>query len=220
MFENRDNIIISIGDSEIIKFENISSFNPNVTNSKYEYTRVKNYKTEEEHIINCENCICFLTPTNYFMLNGIFDELNSPINIRQMSYKNKILKNLDIIEGSINMYNFFVPFDFDGDRFLFLDYQTKDIRRICIYFTLSKSEPYIHIIKEDFGHISFMKLLDNDKVFICRKDVICEIYQFTEELILLDNWNHIGEEIISVDVYFSGGKISSNEIFNNRNTRS
>ena len=63
-----------------------------------------------------------------------------------------------------------VPFDFDGDRFLFLDYTTKDERRISVFFTSSQKEEYHYCIKQDFGHISHMKLLPNNKIFLCRKN--------------------------------------------------
>ena len=69
------------------------------------------------------------------------------------------------------------PFDFDGDKFLFLDYQTKYIRRICVYYTISQDiPPFVHKINNDFGHISRMKLLDEDRIFICRKYTQCQIY--------------------------------------------
>ena len=161
IFNSKDNVIISIGDLEIIKLEKISTFNINDVNSKYEYTRVRNYFSKEDHIINCENTTCFLTTSNYLMVNTIFEENNSPITMQQVPYQNKILSNLDIVKGNIEMFNFCVPFDFDGDKFLFLDYQTKYIRRICVYYTISQEiPPFVHKINNDFGHISHMKLLD------------------------------------------------------------
>ena len=210
VFDTKDNIIISVGDLEIIKLEKISTFNINDLNSKYDYTRVRNYPSEEEHIINCENSTCFLTPSNFLMINTVFEENNSPITMQQIPYKNKLLNNLDIIKGNIEMFNFCVPFDFDGDKFLFLDYQTKDTRRICIYYTVSKYTPFIHIINNDFGHISHMKLLYDDRIFLCRKYTQCEIYKIDENLTLLENWTHIGEEVIAVEIYISGTKISIN----------
>ena len=219
VFDTKDNVIISIGDLEIIKLEKISTFNISDSNSKYDYTRVRNYPTEEEHIINCENTTCFLTSSNYLILNTVFEENNSPIIMQQIPYQNKILNNLDIVKGNIEMFNFCVPFDFDGDKFLFLDYQTKDIRRICIFYTISENQPFIHKINQDFGHISHMRLLQKDKIFLCRKYTHCEIYKLNEneEFTLLEDWNHIGEEIIAVDIYLQGTKISKNFMNNNLN---
>ena len=214
-FCSKDSIIVSIGDLEIIKLDKISRFNINDINSKYDYTRIRNYNTEEEHIINCENTTCFLTKSNYLLVNTVFEDNQSPISEQRIPYQNKILNNLEIKKGNIEMYNFCVPFDFDGDKFLFLDYQDRVIRRICIYFTLSKHEPYIHKINNDFGHISHMKLLDQDKILICRKYTICQIYKINETFTLLEEWEHIGEEIIAVNAYMSGTKLSEDDTINN-----
>ena len=208
-FDTKDNVIISIGDLEIIKLEKISTFNINDYKSKYDYTRVRNYLSEEDHIINCENCTCFLTSTNYLMINTCFEENNSPITMQQIPYKNKILNNLDIVSGNIEMFNFSVPFDFDGDKFLFLDYQTKNIRRICIYYTLSRIKPFSYKINNDFGHISHMKLLYNNRIFLCRKYTQCEIHKINDDFTLIEEWKHIGEEAIAVEIYISGTKVSS-----------
>jgi len=215
-FDTKDNVIISIGDLEIIKLEKISTFNINDYKSKYDYTRVRNYLSEEDHIINCENCTCFLTSTNYLMINTCFDENNSPIIMQQIPYKNKILNNLDIVNGNIEMFNFCVPFDFDGDKFLFLDYQTKNIRRICIYYTLSKIKPFSYKINNDFGHISHMKLLYNNRIFLCRKYNQCEIHKINDDFTLMEEWKHVGEEIIAIEIYITGTKIS-NETYDKDN---
>ena len=210
-FDTKDNVIISIGDLEIIKLEKISTFNINDCKSKYDYIRVRNYLSEEDHIINCENCTCFLTSTNYLMINTCFDENNSPITMQQIPYKNKILNNLDIVNGNIEMFNFCVPFDFDGDKFLFLDYQTKNIRRICIYYTLSRIKSFSYKINNDFGHISHMKLLYNNRIFLCRKYNQCEIHKINDDFTLVEEWKHVGEEIIAVEIYIAGTKISNGD---------
>jgi hypothetical protein len=188
----------------------------NDMNSKYDYTRVRNYTTEEDHIINCENTTCFLTSSNYLLINTVFEENNSPITMQQIPYQNKILNNLDIVKGNIEMFSFCVPFDFDGDKFLFLDYQTKDIRRICIYYTVTQIKPIIHILNKDFGHISHMKLLKNDKIFLVRKYTQCEIYKIGENFKLVEEWRHEGEEVIAVEIYKEGTKVS-NEVENKYN---
>jgi hypothetical protein len=107
------------------------------------------------------------------------------------------------------MFNFCVPFDFDGDKFLFLDYQTKNIRRICIYYTLSKIKPFSYKINNDFGHISHMKLLYNNRIFLCRKYNQCEIHKINDDFTLMEEWKHVGEEIIAVEIYITGTKISN-----------
>ena len=219
-FDTKDNVLISIGDLEIIKLERISTFNINDMNSKYDYTRVRNYTSEEDHIINCENTTCFLTSSNYLLINTFFEENSSPITMQQIPYQNKILNNLDIVKGNIEMFSFCVPFDFNGDKFLFLDYQTKEIRRICIYYTMTEIKPIIHIINNDFGHISHMKLLKDDKIFLVRKYTQCEIYKIEQDFTLVEEWRHEGEEVIAVEIYMEGTKVSHimdkkyNDIYN------
>ena len=207
-FDTKDNILISVGDLEIIKLERISTFNINDINSKYDYTRVRNYTSEEDHIINCENTTCFLTPSNFLLINTVFEENNNPIIMQQIPYQNKILNNLDIVQGNIEMFSFSVPFDFNGDKFLFLDYQTKETRRICIYYTLTQRKPFIQIINKEFGHISHMKLLDDDKLFLVRNYTQCEIYKIGEKLTLVEEWRHEGEEVIAVEIYIGGTKVT------------
>ena len=207
-FDTKDNILISVGDLEIIKLERISTFNINDINSKYDYTRIRNYTSEEDHIINCENTTCFLTHSNFLLINTVFEENNNPIIMQQIPYQNKILNNLDIVQGNIEMFSFSVPFDFNGDKFLFLDYQTKETRRICIYYTLTQRKPFIQIINKEFGHISHMKLLDDDKLFLVRNYTQCEIYKIGEKLTLVEEWRHEGEEVIAVEIYIGGTKVT------------
>ena len=215
-FDTKDNILISVGDLEIIKLERISTFNINDINSKYDYTRIRNYTSEEDHIINCENTTCFLTPSNFLLINTVFEENNNPIIMQQIPYQNKILNNLDIVQGNIEMFSFSVPFDFNGDKFLFLDYQTKETRRICIYYTLTQRKPFIQIINKEFGHISHMKLLDDDKIFLVRNYTQCEIYKIGEKLTLVEEWRHEGEEVIAVEIYIGGKKVTY-DIYNVKN---
>ena len=205
-FDTEDSVNISVGDFEIIRLEKISTFNTNDEFSKYDYYRIRNYKTEEEHLINCENSTIFLTTTNYLMVNTNFAENNAEISIQQISYKNKLLKNLTIIEGEIEMFNYSIPFDFDGDKFLFIDYQTSNIRRICIFYTVTKSKPYIFKITKDFGHISHMKILSDDRVFLCRDLTKCEIRNLDENFTINEKWTHIGDEIIAIDIFNEGTK--------------
>ena len=205
-FDTKDKVNISIGDYEIIRLENMSSFNINDDNSNYNYTRIRNYASENEHIKNCENATCMMTDKYFLLLHTIFAENNCPIAFNKINYQNKMMSSLDIIKGEIEMYNYSTPFDFDGDRFLFVDYESDTIRRICIYYTLTKKEPFIYKISNGFGHISYMKFLLNDKIILCKNQKICEIYKIDENFRLLESWEHIGNEIIAMNIYIEGTK--------------
>ena len=207
-FDTKDKVNLSIGDYEIIRLENMSSFNINDDNSNYNYIRIRNYSSENEHIKSCENSTCMMTDKNFLLVHTDFAENNTSIFLNEVNYENKVLSSLEVIKGEIKMYNYSIPFDFDGDKFLFLDYESDSIRRICIYYTLSKKPCYIYKITKDFGHISYMKLLLNDKIFLCKNHKFCEIHKIEENFRLLESWEHDGNEIIAMNVYIEGSKDS------------
>jgi hypothetical protein len=214
-FENNDIINISIGDLEVIRLENMSTFNINDDTSTYNYSKLRNYKTENEHIEFCENCTCMMGNSCFLIIFTNFANYNSNIEIRNIKYENKNLKEYRIVSGVIKMSNYMVPFDFDGDRFLFLDYTTKDERRISVFFTSSQKEEYHYCIKQDFGHISHMKLLPNNKIFLCRKNKECEIHLMNEEFEEIEKWVHKGEDVISSYIYIYNKNNIKNENFQN-----
>ncbi len=210
-FESFDTINISIGDLEIVKFEGIKDYNSNDPNSGFQFVKIKNYPNENQHIQFCENTFCFMSGKYFLLLRNQFAEF-TPIENKEIFYINKDLKNLNVINGTIEMTNYNVPFDFDGDRFLFLDYKSKDERRICIYYTLTRIPMIVHFINKDFGHISHMKLIPDNKIFLCRNYNQCEIIEFTKDSFnIIEKFTHIGYEVIASDVYINGMKIYDEE---------
>lgn len=205
-FDTKDKVNISIGDYEIIRLENMTSFNINDDNSNYNYIRIRNYPSENEHLKSCENSTCMMTDKNFLLVHTTFGENTSPIALNNIQYENKTLSSYDVVRGEIEMYNYSIPFDFDGDKFLFLDYESDKVRRICIYYTLSKQPCYIYKLTKDFGHISYMKLLFNDRIILCKNHKICEIRKIDENFKLLESWEHDGNEIIAMNVYIEGDK--------------
>ena len=57
-----------------------------------------------------------------------------------------------------------------------------------------------------FGHINYMKFLLNDKIIICKNQKYCEIHKIDENFVLLDEWEHNGNEIIAMNIYIQGSK--------------
>ena len=200
-FENNDVINISIGDLEVIRLGNMSTFNINDESSSYNYSKFRNYKTENEHIEFCESCTCMMKNSCYLIVFTQFANYNSIIEMKDIKYEHKNLKQNKIIQGIIKMSNYVVPFDFDGDQFLFLDYISKEERRIGVAYTASKKEEYHHIIDKNYGHISHMKLLQNNKIFLCKNDKECEIHLMNEDFDEIEKWIHIGEDVISCYIY-------------------
>ena len=216
IFDTKDKVIISIGDEELIQMEGISTLNINDPKTKFDYIRAQNYRSKSFHFINCENTLCFLTPTNYLLVNMNIGDINtSKLRPEEINYKNKNIKDfqkMETIEGKIDSHNFTIIFDFDGSKLLFIEYIKENERKIVIFDTIIEDfvfEHQIGDINSDFGHVSFMRLLPENKIFLVRKNKICEIYQINDDdFILVENWEHIGDEVLTVQIYFEGSKMS------------
>ena len=199
-FENRDVVNIAVGDFEILHM-NISTdiSSPN-------YIKIKNYPNENEHIKYCETCTCFMTSTNFLKINTEYAENNDPIEIKPVQYENKKLKNFEIVTGEIEMTNYSVPFDFDGDKFLWIDHLSPSERKICIFYTSSDKNQITITVPSNFGHISHMKLLPDNKLFLVRKNNLCEIRSASTAFTLLYKFEHLGAEVIACAIYINGTK--------------
>ena len=217
-FDTKDCINVAIGDLEIIRIENILNFNINDDNSEYKYTIIKNYKNENDHMKYCEGTTCLMHKNNFIKIDGYINEYNSNLCCVDCNYENKTITSYDIKKGLIEMNNYNVPFDFDGDRFLFLDYENKNFRRICVYYTLSNIDPYIHQIPKEFGHINFMKFYSFNKIILCKENKICEIRLLDENFKLVETWEHLGDEIVAMNIYFKS--IENNDIIDDSNDES
>ena len=209
-FDTEDKINISIGDFEVLCMEDMYEFNMLDHNSEYHYTKIKNYKNDSQHIKYCEHCTCMMKNSYYLIIYTQFAQFNSVLKFSNYKYKNRSLKTFKIKSGRIEMSNYSVPFDFDGDRFLFLDYSSKETRKICIYYTLTEKEMYEYSIPKDYGHISHMKLIYNEdnKIFLCRNSNQCEIHLLDDNFTCIESWKHIGNDAISSFVYINESKIT------------
>ena len=219
VFQTKDIIIVSVGDEELFKMEKISTLNTNNPESKFDYIKRSNYQNKTLHLINCENTICFLTPYNFLLLNmSLADFSSSSIKQEEINYINKnikIFEKPETIKGVIESSNFTIPFDFDGIRFLYLEFIEENSRKIQVYDTINQKFSCEQEINKDFGHISYMKFFSDDKIFLVRKYILCEIYEINEmnkELILVEKWEHFGKEIIAVQIYLEGSKLSEDFI--------
>ena len=202
-FENSDIINICIGDLEIIHLEKMSTFNKNDKNSTYNFSKLRNYKTENEHIEFCESATCFLKNSCFLIIFTKLAEFESNFEITETNYENKNLSSGEIIKGTINLSNYVVPFDFDGDLFLYIDYKSKEEKFIGIEYTMGQKERYIYNIKDKkkFGHISHMKLISDEKIFLIRNEIECEIRYINEDLDIIEKYEYYGNEVISCYIF-------------------
>jgi hypothetical protein len=151
-----------------------------------------------------------MNSSNYLIIYTQLAEFNSVLKFSSFKYKNRSLKTYKMVSGRIEMSNYSIPFDFDGDRFLFLDYHSKETRKICIFYTLSDKEMYEYKISKDYGHISHMKIIYNEenKIFLCRNSNQCEIHLIDDNFTCIESWKHIGNDTISSFVYIRGSKLT------------
>ena len=215
IFETKDKALISIGDYELFKLDGISKFNSNDPNSSFTHNKIENYDSKSYHYLNCENSMCFLTPENFLLLNMTIGDINTPeIKQENINYTNTNIKNFtkpEIKKGIIEANNFTVPFDFDGSYLLYIEYISENKRKICIFDTLKEELffEYLISINDDIGHISFMRFLPGNKIFLVRNNNICEIRQINDKFSPIETWEHFGEEVVSIQIYLEGSKLSS-----------
>ena len=224
-----DILNFSIGDAEIIHCEKITSFYGNDLTMAHKFRRTNIYDSEQTHNEYCENCYCLMSTNNFLILFSFYCDFNWPLKINSIKYQNRNLNTDELANGFIDMSNYNVPFDFDGDNFLYLEYYDESSRCINIYQTLGFRKIFQFVLEKNFGHISHMKLLPNDCIFLCRNLCVCEIYKYKTEIniiedknddknnfILLNMWVHNeNKEIISSNVYILGDKISNEYKRNN-----
>lgn len=103
---------------------------------------------------------------------------------------------------SIDMCNYSVPFDFDGIKFVWVEFLNDKDRCLCVYYFDSEKKIEKKLEKE-YGHISHCKILPNDKLFIVRKLDECEILRIDENFSVEKSFRNLGDEIIAIDVYLN-----------------
>jgi hypothetical protein len=118
----------------------------------------------------------------------------------------------DEIKAGIPTTNYTVPFDFNGKQFLWVEFLSGTQRNICLSnIPLLKSDKlYKHLLEPNIGHISQAKLISNDKVFIVHSLNKCEIRQLNNDFTLLDKFEHIGEEVLAIDVVLYNNNLMNN----------
>ena len=225
-----DILDFSIGDKVLIHCEKISLYNGNNLNTAYNYKQSYIYDSEQTHSEFCENCSCLMSRNNFLIVYSFYSDFNWPLRFNKIKYDNRNLRTFDLVSGYIEMSNYNVPFDFDDDKFLYVEYFDDSVRSINIFKTLSNKKIFSILINKQFGHISHMKLLPEDCIFLCRNLCFCEIYKYknnnnsynkdnyiyakinektNNDFILLNIWVHNENiEIISSNVYISENNIS------------
>lgn len=211
---------IGIGDEEILRCDiDINNINNNPNNNvgvSYNSTRIKVYKDESEHTRKCENSFTMLHKSNMFKLQLAQPEEGN-VNIVGIDAE-YVLRNIasneinnNESELKLKMTNYSVPLDFKEFRFVWVEYWSDVDRYICVCnLNGDVDNPFKYKItkqnkdksKRQIGHISYCKLLRNNKLFIVHSLNKCEIVAMNEELTVLKSFEHIGDEVYAVDIYY------------------
>jgi hypothetical protein len=105
----------------------------------------------------------------------------------------------------LEICNYSVPFDFDGVRFVWVEFLNEKERCLCVY-DCEKEKKFEKNLDKNFGHISHCKIFTKDKIFIIRKFDQCEILFFEKEFKVDKSFVNPGDEIIAIDIFNSTSK--------------
>ena len=202
---NKKIFFVLIGDESAISLEEKENENNEII---IESNAISNYLTQEYHLNNCSQAFTMLWK-NKSLIIYLYHPTKYDDDICMyeasyclLTYSVKSIQKELIEEGTINISNYSVPFDFRFNCFLFLEYTKKENRNLCIYkFKGKESNKYILMnLDENSGHISFAKILNKNLILIVRKYNIIEIYNFENETKLLAEFNN-EIEINDIDFY-------------------
>lgn len=155
--------------------------------------------------MKCDKC--------YTAMKGIFlfrvflqlaEDNSEQQSMSTVEYIVKNMKNNECDKGSFEMSNYIVPFDYNGPVFAWIDVISQSDRSICQYNCINKKVTKIQL-EEDYGHISHLKLLPNNCLFIVKKHNICEIRD--DKFKLSNIFGHIGKEVIACDLFMNGKQL-------------
>lgn len=237
---SQNNFYICIGDLKVYRY-NINN-NENTNENVEQHSTSYNYKSESAHNEKCENCLTMLK--NDYLIRTFIefpsDPKEEPAKPKKTEVSTKnILNNLyryeDNFENSdsdenssdnneikfdIEMSNYCVPFDFDGKNFIFIDFLHENQRMFNIYDINKGEEEMIKFEiekqpEEKIGHISHLKIIKDELLFIVRDYNICELRDFN--LKLQKKLNIKSSEILAVDFLFdenNNEENSENNIIN------
>jgi WD40 repeat protein len=205
--EKEELFYVGIGDEEIRVYD-INTLSENSNNEK---RTIQVHDTDLQHTNKCENAFVLLSPESFFRIQlAQIDEGTLKIVTMESEYDFKYFDETKnpVIDETFKNYlpttNYIVPFDFDGKRFLWVEFLSSTQRNICVsQIPLPITEkPYKFDLNKSIGHICQAKLLANNRVFIVHTLNKCEIRALDNDFTLIHKFEHIGEEVLGVDIYY------------------
>ena len=197
-----EKLCFAVGDQKIILVEK--------KNNNYKDCNIKeiqNYYDEAEHNKKCDNIFSMIKNDFLFLI-----ELNIPKEEErsvEMRISHWIIKNYEknkSFKGDLELSNYWVPFEFDGKLLIYIDFHEKNKRYLKIFSFREKK--FILDLKlwemdndDNLGHISHIKKLDNDKIFLVHNYKYFQIRDLKFKLI--KKFEHSGKEIIACDIHLN-----------------
>lgn len=202
---------ISIGDEEVLRYKLDKEGNNHILN------RSGNYDNDINHRNKCENIYCLLSKTSLLMieLNQQVDNGNININLLSNILKIKNNQNDIIYDYEVSMTNYSIPFDYDGERFLWIEFLNEKERNICM-FNFNTQEKWEYRLDKSYGHVSFCRMINENQVLIIIKMNLIEIREMNSEFKLIHSYKNIGEEVIAIDFYYLNESIHNHDINNDK----
>ena len=201
-----NSLYLCIGDVKINKYDLDNQSNNNNTNT--DFITINNYKDEEIHQGNCEQCLTMLN--NNYLVRTIIQFPKTQDEKPQTKEVIFFIKNIfnetdeNDFMGKYKLSNYCVPFDFDGKNYIIIDFIEKTKRYFYVYdIILKEMKVNIEIEKlknNKIGHVSHLKIIKNDMIFIVQNYNICEIRKFNLDLV--KKLNIKSAEILAFDMLY------------------
>ena len=215
--EESNKLFASIGDVKILSYNLNNTLYNNIT---FKTTDI--YDNLREHDIYCENAYILMSKESLLKIELFNPEFEETI-------KNDVYFNYQIIsfinepkkKGKIKSTNYYVPLDYDGTFFCWVEYlNDKEDRNLCVQL-LTQSEIIDNVkfkfkIDKKYGHISHAKVFEG-KIIIVHDLNKCEIRKIEKQFELIDSFTHIGDEVYSIDILYNENTNFSNEDLNHNN---
>ena len=215
--DDEKSFYVAIGDEEIkvYKTDNLGSEN---------FQSINVYETESKHNQNCENSYLLLSNESLFRIQlAQIDDGTLAIIDTDQEYELKYFNPNDNnrnYTGKLPMTNYSVPFDFDGENFLWVEFLNSGIRKLSkanIPLMMTQKEVYKKELDKNCGimHISHAKLLSGNRIFIIHSLNICEIRILDKDFTLLERFTHQGEEVYAFDILYEDENDNNKKAFKN-----
>ena len=202
-FDSENIFNVVVGDEEVLKYT--------IDNNHHNYNRFPNYENEVVHKNKCEMMFSLVGDNKLLLLelNQQSETGNININSTSTSLKIKDLEYGNIREYNVTMTNYSVPFDFDGKRFLWVEFLNEKERTLCLY-NFDTEQKFEYPLDKEFGHISFARIYE-EKILLVKKLNIVEIRNLDEKLTLFKSFVSPGDEVMCMD-YFSYVPLNTNNV--------